>query len=171
MSLYNNLLLDKNNTDFEDTTSIIHNHKYFTSGMKYLKYFGKVNVENVTDEDYKLITEIFEATFRRQIRWRPQSFVSMLLVLILNKPITRIYTTCFCAFKITLTDNLKGKININITKGLFKKQVLSTFIPFKPIINNGYHIKLFRSVQLYRLYLAVKHQVDPFLAKIDSHSL
>lgn len=125
-----------------------------------LKIKGCVNIDNISDKEYELLQELAEDSIRRQIEWKPQSFFSIVTALLAKKTPELIYSASHKGFNVTLTDSIKGKISIKITKGITKKTVLETFIPFKPEVSYGKRRGSARSVLLYNLYKSARYQVD-----------
>lgn len=125
-----------------------------------LKNYGVVNIDNISDDAYELIKNIAQDTYSREINWRPQTFISIVTSLLSNKDLAITYTAHHKGLNITLKNDIKNKTHIRITKGLTKKVILDTFIPYKPTTRNGARIGTARSMELYKIFKAVRYQVD-----------
>lgn len=125
-----------------------------------LKDFGIVNIDNISDNAYDLIKYIAQDTYNRQINWKPQTFLSIVSSLLADNDLAITYTAQHKGFNITLKNDINNKTQITITKGLTKKVILDTFITYKPITKNGVRIGTARSMELYKIFKAVRYQVD-----------
>lgn len=125
-----------------------------------LSIYGKVNVDNIPDKHYEIIKGIADETLKRSIKWKPQSFISLLTQRFLKNDSALVYTGYYNGLNITLSNTTKGQTAIRITTGLTRKVFLDTFTPFKPEIRNGKRVGTLRAMLLYNLYKAIRYQVD-----------
>lgn len=150
---------DKNTKTSPNTGSTIKKfNNFFTTPS--LSIYGKVNIDNISDNDYETIQKITEATFSRQIHWKPQSFMSIITQIVTKKQLEIQYSANFNGMNICLTSNIKGKTTIKVTKGLTKKVIVDTYILANPVLKFGMRAGTSRSLTLYKLFKAVRYQVD-----------
>lgn len=122
--------------------------------------FGKVNIDNITDNDYEAIKQIADATFSRRIKWNDQNIFNFVFNFISNKEPEYTYQARYKSLKIVINSNFCGKTTIKVTKGLTNQLIVDTFIPDKPMIRHGIRVGTTRSFMLYNLFKAVRYQVD-----------
>ncbi|MGD9580194.1 MAG: hypothetical protein AB7V50_02375 [Vampirovibrionia bacterium] len=125
-----------------------------------IKKFGIVNIDNISDDAYELIKSIAQDTFNRKIYWRPQNIFSIVSSILANKELAIVYTAKHKGLNITIKNDVQNKTYIKVTKGLTKKVILETFIPYKPVMRNGARVGTYRSMELYKIFKAVRYQVD-----------
>lgn len=121
---------------------------------------GIVNIDNITDEHYVLIEEIFSATLNEKIRWSDEGYIAKISNIILNQDPYVLFKGTYHKNKIELLNNYSGFLYIKIMKGFSKKILFETFIPSKPVFQFGKRIGSRREEYLYRLYTAVKFRVQ-----------
>ena len=146
------------------TKNISNSTNAISNNIIQLRQYGTVNIDNILDKDFELIQDILKNTIEKKIQWQPGVFITIFRTIILKQPFESFFSAKYKEYNITLNNNHKGIITIIITKGLSKKRILKTFIPFKPVIKNNYRIGTYRSTVLCNLFNIVKSQTNILVA-------
>lgn len=125
---------------------------------------GIVNIDNISDREYEVIKKVVDVTVTKKISWKTAGLICSLKNIILKNNIVSTYKTYYEGLDIILNKFSTGKISIKASNRLTKRVVFDTFIPFKPELKLNKRVGTSRSMVLYKLFQAIRYQVEGITA-------